>query len=126
MNKNTTERNVTGGRLLHAMTSGMMPALIVGLCALCASCKPKAEESPEPQRGKSAVKAAVETSAPPAANLSFAPARTASTRAAAGAGQAMFENQNPTPREGAPGSFVAGTGLPPSAAARSNVIDLTR
>ena len=126
MNKRTPARNVTGGWLLGAATRVLILAMAVAVCALCGSCKPKATESPEPQRGKSAGNAVVETSAPPAAYYSFAPAGAASTRAAAGTGRAVFESQNQLARGGAPGSSVAGTDLPPSAAARSNVIDLTR
>lgn len=111
---------------MNKTLNSLLAGLAVGLGMLGASCKPKSNESAEPQRGGGAGHAAVETSAPLAANFSFAPARAASTRSAGGAGQAVFENQNPLPREGAPGSFVAGTGLPPSTAARSNVIDLTR
>ena len=111
---------------MNKTLNSLLAGLAVGLCTLGVSCKPKSSESAQPQRGESAGKAAVETSAPPAANLSFAPARAASTRSVGGAGQAVFERQNELPGEGAPGSFVAGTGLPPSPAARSNVIDLTR
>ena len=126
MNKKTTERNVTGGRLLSAATEVLGVVLTLGLCALCVSCKPKVKESPESQRGSGAGNPAVETSAPASANFSFTPARANSTRAVAGDGQVVFERQNELPGEGVPGSFVAGAVLPPSPAARSNVIDLTR
>ena len=126
MNKKTTERNVTESRLLSAATDVLVVVLTLGLCALCVSCKPKAKESPGSQREGGAGSAAIETSAPAAANFSFTPARANSTRAVAGDGQVVFERQNEPPGESTPGSFVAGAVLPPSPAARSNVIDLTR
>jgi hypothetical protein len=103
MNENPAKKAARARRGFRGVMNGLTVVLVIGWVATCTSCKPKAEKDPAPERTSGGANVVTESQTPDSTALRSATIMPSSTNPAA-------DTSN----------------LPPSPAARSNAIDLTR